>query len=156
MYLNNIIIPTGKYLCAYDAKKCGVKELEIKVRVSETDALGHINNASYFTYLEDARIDFLEEMGISIKDEVFAFMLVSTKCDFISQGYFGQILQVDTKVLKIGTKSLTLVSDILDKESGKVIAKGEATIVYFNLLDEKTIEIPDAFKTQLQAYMQTT
>lgn len=134
----------------------GVKELEIKVRVSETDALGHINNASYFTYLEDARIDFLEELGISIKDELFAFMLVSTKCDFIAQGYFGQILQVDTKVLKIGTKSLTLVSDILEKGSGNIIAKGEATIVYFSLLDEKTIEIPYAFKIKLQAYMQTT
>jgi len=133
-----------------------VKELEIKVRVSETDALGHINNANYFTYLEDARIDFLEEMGISIKDEVFAFMLVSAKCDFIAQGYFGQILQVNTEVSRIGTKSITLVSDILEKQSGKVIAKGEATIVYFNLLDEKTIEIPDAFKTKLQAYMQTT
>jgi|SRR5690625_475088 len=134
----------------------GVKELEIKVRVSETDALGHINNASYFTYLEDARINFLEELGIYIKDEVFAFMLVSTKCDFIAQGYFGQILQVDTKVLKIGTKSLTLVSDIFEKESGNIIAKGEATIVYFNLLDEKTMEIPDAFKTRMQAYMHIT
>src|SRR5699024_970885 len=97
-----------------------------------------------------------EKLGISIKDEVFAFMLVSTKCDFISQGYFGQILQVNTEVLKIGTKSLTLVSDILDKESGKVIARSEATIVYINLLDEKTMEIPESFKTRLQECMQTT
>jgi|SRR5690625_406357 len=134
----------------------GVKELEIKVRISETDALGHINNASYFTYLEDARINFLEKLDISIKDESLAFMLVSTKCDFISQGYFGQILQVNTEVLKIGIKSITLVSDILDKDSRKVIAVGEATIVYFNLLEEKTVEIPDAFKTRLQAYIQRT
>src|SRR5699024_1148920 len=137
-------------------KKCGVKELEIKVRVSETDALGHINNTSYFTYLEDARIDFLEKLGISIKDEVFAFMLVSPRCDFISQGYLGQILQVNTEVLKIGTKSLTLVSDIFEKESRNIIAKGEATIVYFYLLNEKTMEIPESFKTRLQAYMHIT
>src|SRR5699024_6126157 len=137
-------------------KKCGVKELEIKVRVSETDALGHINNASYFTYLEDARIDFLEKLGLSIKDEVFAFMLVSTKCDFISQGYFGQILQVNTEVLKIGTKSLTLVSDILDKESGIFRARRESNIDYCNLFDEKTMEIPESLKTRLQAYMYAT
>lgn len=126
-------------------------ELEIKVRVSETDALGHINNASYFTYLEDARIDFLEKLGIYIKDESSTFMLVSTKCDFISQGYFGQILQIKTEVRSIGTKSITLVSDIIEKASGIVIAKGEATIVYFDLVDEETREVPESIKIKLQS-----
>lgn len=37
-------------------------ETQVKVRFCETDALGHINNTSYFIYLEEARIAFFEEM----------------------------------------------------------------------------------------------
>lgn len=35
-------------------------ELKVNVRFSETDALGHINNTSYFIYLEEARMKFLK------------------------------------------------------------------------------------------------
>lgn len=36
-------------------------ETQVKVRFCETDALGHINNTSYFIYLEEARIAFLKK-----------------------------------------------------------------------------------------------
>ncbi|MFC3016392.1 acyl-CoA thioesterase [Virgibacillus litoralis] len=127
--------------------------LNIKVRVSETDLLGHINNASYFIYMEEARIDFLKKLGIDIENGNFAFMLVSAKCDFIRQGYFGKTLKVATEVLKIGTKSITLTSRMTESESGDLIARGEVVLVYFDVHAEQTIEIPESFKDKLQAHM---
>ncbi|MFD1039853.1 acyl-CoA thioesterase [Virgibacillus byunsanensis] len=129
--------------------------MDIKVRVGETDALGHINNTSYFIYMEETRIEFLSEIGIRVHDQDFAFMLASTKCDFSKQGYFGQTLEVLTEVAKIGTKSITLLSTIEDKESGDVIAKGEAVIVYFDVRMQQSIKIPESFKTKLGAHLRS-
>ncbi|SET64445.1 acyl-CoA thioester hydrolase [Oceanobacillus limi] len=126
--------------------------MEIRVRVGETDALGHINNASYFIYMEETRINFLQNLGIDIESKHFAFLLASTKCDYIQQGYFGQTLNIDTSVSRIGTKSLTLLSEMYEKESGDLIARGEATLVYFDTLRQQSVEVPESFKTKLQAY----
>lgn len=132
-----------------------VKTLDIKVRVGETDMLGHINNTSYFIYMEETRIDFLKNLGINIETHNFAFMLASAKCDFISQGYFGQILDITTDVGRIGNKSITLISTMKEKESGELIARGEAVLVYFDTGEQQTVPIPDSFKEKLEAYSQT-
>ncbi|WP_373893518.1 acyl-CoA thioesterase [Virgibacillus natechei] len=124
--------------------------MEIKVRFGETDALGHINNTNYFAYMEETRLDFLQKLGLDISNKDFSIILASAKCDFIRQGYFGQILEIDTKVVKIGRTSVTLSTDMVDKESGNMIAKGEATVVYFNVLEQKPTEIPEWIKTSLE------
>ena len=80
-------------------------ELEVNVRFSETDALGHINNTSYFVYLEEARMKFFEALGLATNVESWNFLLASTKCDFIAQGYFNQLLTIRTSLTKVGTKS---------------------------------------------------
>ncbi|UJL45498.1 acyl-CoA thioesterase [Virgibacillus sp. NKC19-16] len=125
--------------------------MDVKVRFGETDALGHINNTSYFMYMEETRLDFLQELGMEFSSENFSFILASTKCDFIRQGYFGQILEINTKVVKIGRTSITLNTDMVDKESGNMIAKGEATVVYFDVHKQKPAEIPEWFKTRVEA-----
>lgn len=128
--------------------------MEIKVRFSETDLLGHINNVSYFTYLEAARIDFLEQIGLKISTEKFVFILASAKCDFIQQGYFGQTLKINTSVSRMGTKSLVLTSEMFDKESGNLIAKGESALVFFDRTEQKSIILTDEIIESLQPYIQ--
>ncbi|MHA6252224.1 acyl-CoA thioesterase [Oceanobacillus sp. CAU 1775] len=123
--------------------------MEIKVRLNETDLLGHINNVSYFTYLEMSRIEFLQDAGLEVGNKEFAFLLASTKCDFIQQGYYGQILKVDTIVSRIGTKSLTVISNIYNKATGELIAKGEATLVYFDITKQESVAITDSIKNKL-------
>ncbi|MDA3129935.1 acyl-CoA thioesterase [Aliibacillus thermotolerans] len=127
--------------------------MEIKVRVNETDMLGHINHASYFTYMEEARLDFLRGLGMDVKDENFMIVLASATCDFIQQGYFGQSLEVQTTVKKIGTTSFTLGNDILEKESNELIAQGEVTVVYFDKENQKPTPLPAELKEQLQAHI---
>lgn len=51
-------------------------ELKVNVRFSETDALGHINNTSYFIYLEEARMKFFEALGLATNVEEWNFCLL--------------------------------------------------------------------------------
>lgn len=96
-------------------------EIQVTVRFCETDALGHINNASYFVYLEEARIRFFESIGYNMDIKGWNFILASTKCDFVSQGYFNQILAIKTYVSKIGTKSFQLEHDIVCAQTKQLI-----------------------------------
>ena len=128
-------------------------EIEIRVRFCETDALGHINNASYFQYMEDARIRFFEHLGFGFenKTKTWNFVVASVGCDFISQGYYGQTLKVKTSVAKIGTKSFTLENNMICSETMKPIAKGYAVVVVFDFESQKSIQIPDSLREGLTA-----
>ena len=128
-------------------------ELNVNVRFSETDALGHINNTSYFIYLEEARMKFFEALGLASNIEDWNFLLASTKCDFITQGYFNQLLSVRTYLTKVGTKSCELSHDIICSQTGETIAKGTATLVCFNFGEQKSEPIPETIKEELISHL---
>lgn len=130
-----------------------MQEIQVQVRFGETDALGHINNTSYFIYLEDARIRFFEKLGFTMQLNDWKFILASTKCDFVSQGYFDQILTVKTYVSRIGTKSFQLEHDIVCARTNQLIAKGTAIIVYFDFEIQHSKELPELLKEELQSYV---
>ncbi|MDN4073133.1 acyl-CoA thioesterase [Fictibacillus terranigra] len=125
-------------------------EIELTVRFCETDALGHINNTSYFIYLEEARIRCFESLGLDMNTNEWSFILASTKCDFMAQGYFNDRLLVRTGVCKIGTKSFTLVHEIYKEETEELVARGNAVIVYFDFKKQQTANIPDFLRDALE------
>lgn len=128
-----------------------VFETPVKVRFCETDALGHISNISYFIYLEEARTDLFGELGFEMGVGEWKFILASSKCDFISQGHFNQKLTVISEVGKIGNSSFTILHKIVE-ESGKLIANGEAILVYFDFNEQKSERLPDWFRSELEKY----
>jgi acyl-CoA thioester hydrolase len=129
-----------------------VQETQVTVRFCETDALGHINNTSYFIYLEEARIKFFESVGYSMDTNEWNFILASTKCDFVSQGYFNQILTIKTYVVNIGTKSFEINHDIVCAQTGQLIAKGNAIVVFFDFNEQISRPIPELLRAGLESY----
>jgi acyl-CoA thioester hydrolase len=128
-------------------------EIQVNVRFGETDALGHINNTSYFIYLEEARIRFFEALGHDIGTQDWKFILASTKCDFVSQGYFNQLLAIKTYVSKIGTKSFQLEHDVIDTKTEELIARGNAIMVCFDFEEQKSEPIPERLKESLHYHL---
>ena len=128
-------------------------ETTVKVRFSETDALGHISNISYFIYLEEARTDFLVELGFGTDIADWRIILVSAKCDFVRQGYFNQRLRVMSEVSKIGNSSFMIVHQIKDEKTGELIATGEAGAVYFDFEKQKSEKLPTEFKEKLEKHL---
>jgi acyl-CoA thioester hydrolase len=128
-----------------------MQEIEVQARFGETDALGHINNTSYFVYLEEARIRFFESLGFSMELNDWKFILASAKCDFVSQGYFDQLLTVKTYVSRIGSKSFQLEHDIVCSQTHQLIAKGNAIIVYYDFKNQKSEALPELLKEGLKS-----
>lgn len=126
------------------------EKIEIKVRFSETDLLGHVNNSSYFVYLEEARVEFFKKMKPYNSDK--SFVVASVTCDFINQAYFDDRLVIHTEVTKMGNKSFQLKHEIINKESNKLIAKGKSAIVFFNFKKQMSEPIPEEIRRQLENY----
>ncbi len=126
------------------------ENINVRVRFCETDALGHVNNTSYFIYLEEARVQFFDYLGKRSGTDDWPFILVSTKCDFIKQVYFNQALRIETSVKRIGSKSFTLVHIIKDTETDDIVAEGEATVVYFDFKKQSSEVIPNELRNKLE------
>ncbi|SDQ91276.1 acyl-CoA thioesterase [Virgibacillus salinus] len=125
-------------------------EIEVYVRFCETDAAGHVNNTSYFFYLEEARLKYFDTLGI-VEDERLNFILASTTCDYVAQAYAGQTLKVSTNVSKIGVKSFSVNHVITEADTGKEIAKGSAALVCFNYFEQRTKSIPASLRDNLES-----
>lgn len=126
-------------------------EIKVTARFGETDALGHINNTSYFIYLEEARVRFFEQLGYRLDTNEWNFILASIKCDFLNQGYFNQLLSITTSVKSIGTKSFQLEHEVICSQTNQILAKGMAVIVYFDFNEQKSALIPPLLKEALIA-----
>ena len=126
-------------------------EIDVYVRFSETDAMGHVNNTSHFLYFEEARTKLFRELA-NRHNRPFHSMLVSITCDYINQAFAHQTLRVTTNVKKIGTKSFRLVQLLTDAEKGTTIARAETVTVCFDVDKQVSIPIPEYVRKGLEEY----
>lgn len=124
----------------------------ITVRFGETDALGHVNNVSYFIYFEQARVEFFKALGYGVGQKGLNFVLVSTHCDFLSQAYFDQELTIDTSVTKIGNKSFHLEHIITHNKTCERIAAGYSVVAILNEDKNKAMPISSELREKLAEY----
>lgn len=131
--------------------------IEVYVRYCETDAGGHVSNTSYFLYLEEARTKFFETIGFGLgKRHDVNFIVARTECDFVAQAYAAQRLSVTTVISNIGTKSFTMKHEILDTETGAVIAKGGTVTVCFDFDTQQSIKVTPALRSALEKYVDSS
>ncbi|AXI10208.1 acyl-CoA thioesterase [Oceanobacillus zhaokaii] len=127
-------------------------DIEVYVRFAETDAAGHVNNTSYFLYLEEARTKFFNELGVKMGERppINNFILASTTCDYVAQAFASQTLKVATVVTNIGTKSFKVAHEITVSDTEIVIARATATLVCFNYAEQRTEPIPVLIRKNLE------
>ncbi|CAG9619548.1 acyl-CoA thioesterase [Sutcliffiella rhizosphaerae] len=84
----------------------------VKVRFSETDMFGHMNNTVPFVYFEEARIEYFKSLGFMqdwTKPGSNTIPVVADlQCDFLSQVFFGENLEICVKANEVGTSSVDL------------------------------------------------
>jgi len=101
-----------------------VFEHQVSVRWRDTDALGHVNNAVYLTYLEEARDAFyLRALGDPI------YVVVRLEIDFRAEvRHADRTVQVELGVERLGTTSLT-TRETLRTAAGEVAAQARVVTV---------------------------
>ena len=110
-----------------------------RVRWGDCDAMGHVNNAVYSTYLEEARIEALG--GLS------SFILARVEIDFRDQLRAGEEIEVRTRCSRVGTKSLDLLHEI--HADGRLAAEAKSVLVGYDYELERSVELSDAVRDRV-------
>ena len=124
-----------------------VHRTDIQVRFGDTDALGHVNNASFAAYAELARLDFLKRFGGSVRSLILASLYI----DFRRQVKFTDAVYVETMVEKIGTSSVTLAQTII--ADGERAADMRSTVVYFDYSTSKSRALTDEMRAAVAPFL---
>jgi acyl-CoA thioester hydrolase len=120
----------------------------IEVRYGDLDPQGHLNNAKYLTYIEQARIKYIKHIGLwdggSFLD--IGIILADVHLTFRSPIHFGQQVRVGVRVSRLGTKSLNMEYRLEDASNGQELAHGSTVSVAYNYYERKTIPLPENWR----------
>ena len=117
----------------------------IHTRWRDMDAMGHVNNATYLTYLEIARIDNYSRLGFAD----VPFIVASIKIDYLKELKHPALLSVGQRVERVGNKSFDILSGVFRDDEDEPTATARVTIVCFDYESRKAILIPDVLRHQL-------
>ncbi|MFJ7665712.1 acyl-CoA thioesterase [Lysinibacillus sp. NPDC097195] len=128
---------------------------EVRVRFSETDMYGHMNNTVSFTYFEQARIEYFRHLGLlmpsATDDEVKGIPIVADlQCDYRKQVYFDDVLRIYTKVATVGNSSMD-IHYLAKNQNNKVCFTGRGTIVQMDPRTGKSVPLAEDEKVRLAA-----
>ena len=126
-----------------DQKKL-VFETHIAVRWGDMDAMGHVNNATYFRYMETARIDWFRSIGCVPDAQGEGPVIVNAYCTFYRQFEYPDEVLLKMYVSDPGRTTFESWAT-MEKvaEPGVVCAAGGATTIWVNFPQQKAVGLPD-------------
>ncbi|GAB4075042.1 thioesterase family protein [Barrientosiimonas marina] len=126
--------------------------IPVKVRFSETDMFGHVNNVSAFIYFEEARIEFLKQAGVFPQehDEKVMPIVADLQCDYHRQIYFNETIKLYVKLGHVGNTSLDVHYMALN-DNYELSLTGRGRMVMIHSDTEKPVPMNDTMKRQLMA-----
>lgn len=119
----------------------------IVVRWRDLDAYKHVNNSTYLTYLEEARLQWMQRTAVSISTHSAPVLAAST-LQYRRAIEWPASLQVELRCTRLGNSSLTLAHRIVDADDNAVLyCEGEVVMVWTNPATGKTVPLPDAIRS---------
>jgi acyl-CoA thioester hydrolase len=127
----------------------------IPLRFVDMDSFGHINNANYLTYIEEARIKYFDDV-INYKYDWSkqGIILAHAEIDFKVPGHFRNEVLIYTRCTSIGTKSISHEYEIVKRtaENSITIAAAKTVVVMFDYEKNISIPVPEQWKKAIKAF----
>jgi acyl-CoA thioester hydrolase len=118
--------------------------LPLKVRWSDLDANGHVNNATYFTYFEQARVEWLHSLAAQTTAEGYGPVVKKTSCTYLRPIPHPATIEVKLYVGRPGRTSFPTYSEIwLVGEEPVKAAEGEAVMVWVHRASATPHPVPE-------------
>lgn len=122
--------------------------LNITPAFNDTDALGHINNASIVTWFENARRPIFEWFVPSLDPKDWCLIIAKLEVEYLAQTTYKDGVEIKTSVEKLGNSSFTLRHDAFQKNTK--VATGSVVMVHFDYKAQKSQPIPSDIREKLQ------
>ena len=131
----------------------------IRVRWMEGDAQGIVFNGAYLDYLEIAQAEYFRNLGFSIyqiaRAGYFDSAVVKTTIEFKKPARIDQLLDLYTRVVRIGNTSMTLAVEIYSEYSDEMLTAIEAVYVGYNPTTGETRVVPESIRALVNHFEDT-
>lgn len=125
-------------------------KVDVIVQWGDMDALGHVNNARYFTWFESARIALFERIGVMTSGPSdVGPILATTTCDFLAPVKYPARLEVTATVTKVGETSMTMSYEA--RHGNRLHARGTSVAVLVDYATSTKVRVPDAIRAAIRA-----
>jgi acyl-CoA thioester hydrolase len=126
----------------------------IEVRYGDLDPQGHVNNARYLTYMEQARVSYLRHVGLwnggSFID--IGIILADVHLTFRTPIQFGDPVRVGVRIARLGNKSMQSEYRIEDARDGREFASGSSVLVAYDYRNGSTVPIPEEWRSKITEF----
>lgn len=123
----------------------------IDVRFRDCDAMGHVNNAVYLTYLEIARFAYWKAADIGRLEGDISYIIARVEIDFRASAKTGDVVDVALAVRAIGRSSFTIEYELRD-QAGRLIATAKSVQVAYDYAAQRPVAVPDAIRARISEF----
>ena len=121
-------------------------ETTVEIRFADIDAMGHVNNAVYFSYFEQARMAYFKERVARIWDwNEDGVIVARNEIDYVFPVFLNDRMSIRLWVEHVGSKSFTVCYRVVVGE--RLCATGKSVLVCFNHKNKATQVLPEAWRT---------
>ncbi len=126
-------------------------KLQLRIDWSELDYFGHVNNVSFFKYIQASRVNYWDKIGLteSHKNTNIGPMLASCKCDFKKPLFYPGQVTILARVDFIKNTSFSICHQIID-ENGEIAAEAQDIMVMFDFNRNEKVVFPIALKELIE------
>jgi len=127
----------------------------IEVRYGDLDPQGHLNNAKFVTFFEQARIQYIRHLGLYKEGQSFmeiGVILADVHVAYRKPVEWGMPIKVGVRITKIGNKSMTVEQNVVHAQTGEVFAEGEVVMVAFDYYQNKSIPVPQEWRDAVDQF----
>lgn len=117
-------------------------------RWSDTDAIGHVNNANYLTYFEEARVSFFADV-LEWDWNTMGVLVAKSIIEYKAPLFYTEKAEILTRVSRVGGKSFDIEYVIVVDENN-IKAFGTTVMVMFDYKKNISIDIPAELKEKMQ------
>jgi acyl-CoA thioester hydrolase len=125
--------------------------LPLQVRFRDCDAMGHVNHAVFFTFLEQCRLMFWRSLT-GEASPLARVIVAHAECDYRAPAYFADQLEVRLNVGDIGRSSFVLTYEVENTSTGNLVAEGRTVMVTYDYEAGRPMPIPDATRELLELH----
>jgi acyl-CoA thioester hydrolase len=129
-------------------------QYQCRVRFSDVDVYGHVNNVKYFEYYQEARLAFLTSLGRDLAEQSFGLVLARIDVDYKRPILFrSDPYLVESWVTRIGRSSFDLSAEIRDGDN--LLSRAESVLVTFDLEHQRSRPLSETERDRLSAVVES-
>jgi acyl-CoA thioester hydrolase len=128
----------------------------VTVRFHEVDMLGVCNNAVYINYFEQARLQYMKDLGLLPEKGIFSdgnlFFIVRNEINYKSHARYDDELNIYSRISYIKNSSFGYDHLVENNRTGEIIAEGSGVIAQVDPVTRKSAPLNDHFINAVQNF----